>query len=717
VARKSRQRKSRGQHLPQAPAGKTVSAASAIHKPWQIAAICLVLALVTVFVYRGSRSSDFLNLDDYSYVLENRHVQQGVNTQSIAWAFTTFQEGNWHPLTWISHMVDWSLYGKKNLGSHHMTSVYWHAANAVLLFLLFFYMTGFLGRSAIVAFLFALHPAHVESVAWISERKDVLCAFFWFAALLAYVWYVRRPSWKRYACVVCGFACALMSKPMAVTLPLTLLLLDFWPLRRISFAPETRAQLLPSLWKLCVEKWPLFVMAAISSVVTIFAQGSHGAVGSFQIYPLWERICNAAISYWRYMRITFWPHPLMAYYYYDFNHVIVSAVVLSVIVLIVITVLCWNMRQEKPYCLFGWLWFLVTLVPVIGIVQVGVQAMAERYTYIPIIGLFIAVVWLVGGLVAKSPKLRIAAQLLAVAVLVACAVKTDAQVRLWKDSATLFSHVLAIDPRGNLPNYSMGEALMRQGRNAEAEKYFERALTYSPNASLTLAFSAFCLMRTAMQTDDPGNLPLAGQRLQHVLSITPDDPQALTYMALWSAMMGKPMDQEAYSRKVIATHPEFIQARLYLGDALGAQNKFDEAAQAYSQVLVIDPDNTDALNSLGVLYDRQDLKQEAIKEFRLSLVIKPDQAMPHSQMAKIYMDAHQLPEAVEELTQAVRHDPANANAHNGLGVALAQLGNYEKAAEQFSDAVRIDPAYADARRNLDLAQAKMKNEKTGTREK
>jgi tetratricopeptide (TPR) repeat protein len=356
-------------------------------------------------------------------------------------------------------------------------------------------------------------------------------------------------------------------------------------------------------------------------------------------------------------------------------------------------------------------------VPVIGIVQVGVQAMAERYTYIPIIGLFIAVVWLVGDAVANSPKLRVAAQLLAVAVLIACAVKTDAQVKLWKNTVTLFNHVFEFDTRGKLPNVNMGVALMRQGRNAEAQKYFERALEYDPNASLTLTFSAFCLMRTAMQTDDPGNLPLAGQRLQHALSITPDDPQALTYMALWSAMMGKPKDQETYSRKVIATHPEFIQARLYLGDALGAQNKFDEAAQAYSQVLVIDPDNTDALNSLGILYDRQGLKQEAIKEFRLSLAVNPDQAMPHSQMAKIYMDAHQLPEAIEELTQAVHFDPANANAHNGLGVALAQLGNYEKAAEQFSYAVRIDPAYADARRNLDLAQAKMKSEKAETGKK
>ena len=206
-------------------------------------------------------------------------MQQGVTMQSIAWAFTTFHLANWHPLTWISHMVDWSLYGNNPFG-HHMTNVCLHAANAVLLFLLLLYMTGFLGRAAMVAFLFALHPAHVESVAWIAERKDVLCAFFWFGAWLAYAWYVRRPSWRRFAWVVCGFACGLMSKPMVVTLPFTLLLLDYWPLRRITFARETRPQWLSSLWKLCVEKWPLFIMAAISSVITIFAQKAGGASGS-----------------------------------------------------------------------------------------------------------------------------------------------------------------------------------------------------------------------------------------------------------------------------------------------------------------------------------------------------------------------------------------------------------------------------------------------------
>jgi tetratricopeptide (TPR) repeat protein len=389
----------------------------------------------------------------------------------------------------------------------------------------------------------------------------------------------------------------------------------------------------------------------------------------------------------------------------------VSAAVLSVLALILVTAVCWHLRKARPYCLIGWLWFLGTLVPVIGIVQVGNQAMAERYTYVPYIGLFIAVVWLAGDLVAKFPKIRLAAQLLAVAVLVACAVKTDAQVKMWKDTVTLLSHVLDVDPRGEFPNTFLGIAYMRQGRNDEAQGYFERALAYNSTWYLPLSSSAYCIMRTSIETHDQRNLPLARQRLELALRDAPDDPFVLTDMALWSVLMSRPQDEEAYSRKAIAANPDFIAARLYLAGALEAQDKHDEAAQVYRQALAIEPDNIDALNSLGMILDRQGLKQEAIQEFRLSLAIKPDQAMAHSNIGRILVETHQLPEAVEEFAQLLRLDPADAHAHDNLGMALFQLGEYEKAAEQFGDAIKIDPADADARRNLDLAQARMKNEK------
>jgi tetratricopeptide (TPR) repeat protein len=672
--------------------------------------VCLLLAAVTVLAFQGVRNNGFLTFDDNYYLLENRHVQQGVTLQSIAWALTTFHQGNWNPLTWISHMVDWSLYGKNPAG-HHITNLCLHAANAVLLFLLLLYVTGYLGRSAMVAFLFALHPAHVESVAWIAERKDVLYALFWFAALLAYAWYARKPSWRRFVWVVCGFACALMSKPMAVTLPFTMLLLDYWPLRRITFTRETRPLWFSTFFKLCLEKWPLFIMAAISSAIASSAQSAGGAVVPLQTLHLWQRICNVPISYCRYVRILLWPDPLTVYYYYDFHHIMVFATVLSVIALLVVTAVCWHIREERPYCLIGWLWFLGTLAPVIGIVQVGEQALTEHFTYVPFIGLFIALVWLAGDAVAGFPKIKVVTQLLAVAVLAACAVKTGAQVKVWKDTVTLFSHALEVDPRGELPNLSLGMAYVRQGKIAEAREYLERALAYNPSQPIALAYSAFCMMKTVMQTHDPRNLPLAGQRLELALRVAPEDPDVLTNMAQWSALMGRPGDEETYCRKAIATHSDFMAAWLYLGDALQAQNKLDEAVQVYRQVLAIDPDNYNAHYDLGNIFDMQGFTVEALEEFRLSLASNPDQAMVHSQIGRILAETQQFPQAIEELTQAVRLDPANANAHNNLGVVLFQLGDYAKAAGQFSDAVRIDPDNVDARRNLDGTQALMK--KTG----
>ena len=509
---KSRKYKFQGKQPAESLPAKAVPTNPLPHRPWQIVVVCLLLAVVTVVAYQGVRNNGFLTYDDDNYVLLNKHVQQGITMQSIAWAFTTFDLSNWHPLTWISHMADWDLYGNNPAG-HHITNLCLHTANAILLFLFLIYITGYLGRSAIVAFLFALHPAHVESVAWLAERKDVLCTFFWFTALLAYAWYLRKPRWQRFACVVIAFACALMSKPMAVTLPFTLLLLDIWPLRRITFTPETRVHWLSSVWKLCVEKWLLFIMAAISCVVTFMAQRSGGAVIGLQYLSLPDRICNALVSYCRYIRIMVWPHPLTAYYYYDAVRSHVFAAMLSAIVLILITTACWRIREKRPYCLFGWLWFLITLLPVIGIVQVGEQALAERYTYVPFIGLFIAIVWLVGDAVANSPKLKLAVQLLAIAVIAACAVTTNAQVKVWKDSATLFQHILEIDPRGETPNSSLGVLYVKQGRFAEAQQYFQRALTYNPTGPLTLSYSAYCLI----QSRDPRNLPLAKQRLDLAL--------------------------------------------------------------------------------------------------------------------------------------------------------------------------------------------------------
>ena len=708
MQKKLRQRKSPGKRLTESPADKVAPISLPTHQSWIIASVCVVLASVTIFAYHGVRNNDFLNFDDNYYVQENQHVQHGLTMQSIEWAFTTFHEGNWHPLTWISHTIDWSLYGSNPVG-HHMTNVCLHAANSILLFLLLLYITGYLGRSALVAFLFALHPAHVESVAWLAERKDLLCTFFWFVSLLAYAWYVRNPSIKRFMWIICAFALALMSKPMAVTLPFTMLLLDYWPLRRLTFANETRTQWMTTLGKLCLEKWPLFIMAAISCVITFIAQRSSGAVYSIEILPLWARLCNAAVSYFRYIRIMFWPDPLIAYYFPEKTSIAISAVVLSVLTLCIVTAACWRFRKNRPYCLFGWLWFLGTLVPVIGIVQVGDQALAERYSYVPFIGLFIAIIWLVGDAVANSPNFKIATQLLAVTVIVACAIKTDAQVKVWKDTVTLFSHVLEVDDRGELPNLGLGMAYIRQQKTTEAQPYLERALIYDPTNALALSYSAVGLMQPVMQSNDRTNLPLAGERLEKALHANPNDPDVLTGLALWSSLMNRPKDEEAYSRRAIAAKPDFIPARLYLGDSLQAQNRLDDAVQVYRQALVIAPQNYQAHNELGSILDEQGFTAEAMKEFQLSLDINPDQAMPHFEFAKTFAKSHRLSEAASEFSKALQYDPENPNVRTDLGVVLFQMGKYEEAEQQFSYALQIDPANPNAREGLAAAQALMKN--------
>ncbi len=448
-------------------------------------------------------------------------------------------------------------------------------------------------------------------------------------------------------------------------------------------------------------------MAAVSGVITFIAQHAGRAVAPLDSYPLWQRLCNAAISYCRYVRITFWPDPLTAYYYHERNNISIFVAVLAVMALLAVTAVCWRFRKQSPYCLIGWLWFLGTLLPVIGIVQVGDQAMAERYTYVPLTGLFIAVVWLAGDAVVKFPKMRIVTQLLAVAIILACAVKTDAQVKVWKDTITLFKHALEVDPRGGPPYLALGMAYAKQGKIAEAEENFERALVFHPNGPLTLSYSAYYLM----QTHEQRYVQLAGQHLEQALRADPDYPAALTYMAEWSSLMGRPKDEETYSRKALAQHPESIEARLYLADALQAQGKLDEAIVENRRVLAMEPDNYEAHNNLGVVYGKQGKTEEALKELRLSLTIKPDQATAHSEMGRILVDTHQSREAVEEFTQALRFASAKSDAHNDIGVALFQLGDYEKAAEEFSEAAQIDPGNANARKNFGIAKARVKNEK------
>ena len=407
------------------------------------------------------------------------------------------------------------------------------------------------------------------------------------------------------------------------------------------------------------------------------------------------------MSYVRYILKMLWPDPQTPYYYHEFKHINYMVAGAAVILLIGITLLCWGMRNKKPYCITGWLWYLGTLIPVIGIVQVGIQAMAERYTYMPLLGLFIIIVWLFSDAVSKLPYRTIVSTLVAVILVVAMIAKTAAQVPYWKNTVTLFSHALDVDPRGEFPNLTLGAAYMRQNNLQAAHEYFGKALSYNSYGSLTLAYDAFCLMQM-------GKFEEAGTHLQRALRVTPNDKDVLVNMAYYNLNVGKPMDALAYCDRVSVIAPDLITADYYKADALQALGRFDEAVQVYRNIAVKQPDDAEPFNNIGMVYGKQGKRMEAIEAFQQSLRIKPEQAQAHSNMGRVLMEMNRVPEAVAEFSKALEFDKSNLAAHNNLGVALYQQGNYAAAAAEFSDALRIDPNYRDAAVNLQLTQSKMK---------
>jgi len=667
--------------------------------------LCCILAGLTVISYVGVLHSSFLSYDDTDYVTQNKFIQHGLTIKSILWAFSTFYASNWHPLTWISHMVDWTVFDN-HPGPHHMVNLGLHTANSVLLFLLIFYMTGFFWRAAMVAFLFALHPIHVESVAWVAERKDVLSTFFWLATTFAYAWYVRKPSWKRFPLVILGFGFAILAKPMVVTLPFTLLLLDIWPFRRIRLDTGNIGRTVDDGIKLAFEKWPLFLMTFSSCILTYLAQSAGHAVSSENALPWWVRLCNAAMSYWRYLGKMVWPNPLITYYHHEARNIHVPLAILAALALLFVTFACFRLGKKRPYLIAGWLWYLGTLVPVIGFpVQVGVQAMAERYSYIPSIGIFIAFVWLVGDFGEKIPSVKRMLGAAAIAAIAAMTVLTINQVKVWKNTITLFSHVLETDPRGEFPNLSLGAAYMRAENYPEAQRYLEYALSYNPYGTQTLSYYSFCLMekKNSAQTD----LQVAQQCLDRAYHVAPDNRDVLVNRAELCNKTGRPAEAEGYCREILSKSPDFLTAEYYLADALQAQKKLTEAADVYRGVLATDPTNSDALNNLGIILYTTGKPGDAVDTFKQALRVKPDQSEAHSNLGRVYFEQHQVPQAVAELTAAAGIDPHNAVVLNNLGSVLFSQGDYAGAIRQFSEALRVNPQYKDAQGNLLRAQQQL----------
>lgn len=446
---------------------------------WFLPLALLLIATLTVAVYWPVLQNGFIDFDDEDYVTANMVVRQGLTLKGLIWAFTTFQAGNWHPLTWLSHMLDVELFGLNPIG-HHATNLLLHAVNSLLLCALLHRLTGLLGRSAVVAMLFAIHPLHVESVVWVAERKDVLSTLFWLLTMGAYVWYVGKPSLKRYLPVAAFFALGLMAKQMLVTLPVILLLMDYWPLNRLTPRQEKHQTKKIDIKFLLIEKIPLVALSAAASLVILRAHASAKALFNVDGESLLLHSGNALLSYVKYIRNMFWPVDLALFYPFEPSAVTALKVAGAAVLLAGLTGLSVAQGRKRPYLAFGWFWYLITLFPVIGFIRVGGQALADRYTYIPLIGLFLMIVWGIAGVAGKWRKGFPAMAGVAVIVVAILSVLTVTQIRYWQNSYDLFAHALAVVKRNWLAHNNMGILYAQHNRNDEAIYHFQESVRLNP---------------------------------------------------------------------------------------------------------------------------------------------------------------------------------------------------------------------------------------------
>jgi protein O-mannosyl-transferase len=654
--------------------------------------ICTLLAAGVIAVYWQVTGFDFINFDDPSYIIENPSVRQGLTLDGIKWAFVTVHSSNWHPLTWISLMLDVQLFGV-NPGMHHLTNVIFHIINSILLFLVLERMTGAIWKCAVVASLFALHPLHVESVAWISERKDLLSTFFWMLTMMGYLWYLQQRNIWRFLLVALFYILGLLSKPMLVTLPFALLLLDFWPLERLVFSRTSDISkhhsnaavqyqgMWPELRILITEKIPLIMLAFISSGMTFYAQQKGGAVVSQGFMSIGIRIANAIISYMAYLGKMFWPFNLAVYYPFpDVIHLL--NVILCLLILLFISALTLFTVKRRPYLIVGWLWYLGTLVPVIGIVQVGAQSMADRYTYIPLIGIFIIVVWGLTDVIGRWRFSKIALGTISLGVITILAWTTWMQVSTWRNSITVFSHALQVTKNNDKAHLHLGMALIEKGDVDGALNHYREVVRLNPsnpgvyiNLGNTLA--------------EHKEVSRAIEFYSEGLKIDPNNVDIRIGLATLLEGIGKTDEAERHLNEALRVNPGSIEANNNLGNIMLRTGNYDEAIRHYTEVLRLDPHQAAVYNNLGTAFIYKGKIKKAIEYYQASIREKPDNAEAAANLKNVGINQKKLEDMLAKVQESTKADPQNPTLHTKLGDLYRQLGEYDEAIAQYNKAVSI----------------------------
>jgi len=661
---------------------------SGIHRSITFWAISLLLIILTTAVYAPVRHHNFINFDDGLYVEANRHVQAGLTADSVKWAFSVTkvdERAYWHPITWLSHMLDCQIFGV-DPGYHHLSNLFYHIINILLLFLVFTHMTGELWKSAFVAALFAIHPLNVDSVAWIAERKNLLSTAFWFFTMSAYIYYARSPSLRRYLLVLAGMAAGLLAKPMLVTLPCVLLLMDFWPLNRTTFSwQEQKADnRFPkaSLYQLIAEKMPLLILSAISTALSVVSLEHSDQFVTHDTIPMGLRVENAIVSYIRYILKILWPRDMTIFYPYP-KAIPVWQTFGALLLLIAAFLIVFMMARKAPFLAVGWLWFIGTLVPVSGIIQGGRwPAIADRWTYVPAIGLFMIAGWGGAALIEKISRKKLPKIILASIILVPLIILSNLQVRLWKNSITLFSHAIEITKDNSLAHYNLGVALGKAGDLNRAISHYHAALKIDHK-------NASAHVNLANALAQKGALDEAITHFDTALSLEPKDEY--THTNLGKALVIKGELDEAVHHFTIAIelNPRMDAAHVGLGNVFATQKKLNKAIEHTLTALEINPKNEVAAENLGKLMFQKGNIAESTRYFKKTLTINPNNDEAKVHLKRLFDIQKKIDDQAAKISEAIHSNPNDPLLYIQLGRLYQSTGYYDLAISQYEKALSI----------------------------